>query len=231
MGVDARGITTHMRKGQESGPIYSFPVKPDIMCKWDSTFKDPSYTRQFGSIHSGVDINIKPHNEEPQSGADRDIGYPVANVVPGEVVHAGLMRVGGKRSSYGRVVSVAAHWADKNYIESLLDRRFEILHFHYCHLIQECVTVGDFLNAGDVVGGMGGSGTSESQYPVHLHFAIQIKPSPDARAVMWQRSLTDEQIDAYFLDPALIIGSRSGVVNVADFATATHPNRKVFKFS
>lgn len=228
--------------GSMSEPIFSFACTPDKDIYWANYFLDPAYKKDIGSEHSGIDLNVIQLNDLPYAGADRDLGYPVSNVLPGTVIHAGLMLLDGTtRSSYGRVVKVRTNATYQRWIEDKLRQRygtstpwgdfnFPCMDLIYAHLVQECVTVGDMLNSGEAIGSIGKSGRREASYPAHLHFAIQIVDTHNNPVVLPQVGKSPSDIRREFLDPAMLIGRRSGVLKMSDRATAVHPQRETFRF-
>lgn len=209
-------------------PTFSFPVRPDHRSKLDSLFLDRSYYRAFQSHHSGWDYNLRPFENEPVSGANRDRGYPISNTFPGDVIFSGRLKLAwGRYSSYGRVVKVRTHPVYVRFIERKTGIKMDVLDTVYCHLYQVAVEVGQKINSGEPIGGMGGSGKGEYSYPTHLHLAFLKVDTGDTIVPRQGGEPTDkERILKTFVDPAILLGSRSGKLSVSDQPSALHPDRE-----
>jgi len=207
---------------------YCFPITPDKHSSISATFLDPAYKAdpKLGKWHNGWDYNLIPLPDLPFEGSARDRGYPLRNILPGRVIFAGRLKFNGGNSGYGRVVKVRTEESHRRFIESRLGFACPVIDAVYCHLLQVSVQSGDLLHSGDPVGSMGGSGSREDSYPVHLHLsflrvdtgAVVIPPQGSSGADM-VRAMND------FIDPKLILGSSSRRVDVSDYPSAKHPGR------
>lgn len=120
-------------------------------------FQDYQVTSPYGqrtdpinggeTFHSGVDM-VKQHKD------------PILAFVGGTVVHAGETRRGTGLGGYGNVVVIK-------------DQK-GALHC-YCHLHDVNVAVGDFVDAGQVIGRQGNTGRSTGS---HLHYEVRKKANP-----------------------------------------------------
>lgn len=128
-----------------------------------SGYLDPAYPAQRRGMglpadeHPGVDYNLR-------TGGATDLGYPVVAFAPGRVVHAGRHRV------WGNVVLL-----QHDYVAKAL--RLPGLWSQYGHLHQVCVSVGDWLEAGDCLGSIGAGDPAWPMLP-HLHFELRRRPIP-----------------------------------------------------
>lgn len=130
------------------------PVREYVV--WDGcAFLDPAYLAAEKSQHPGIDLNLR-------TGGDSDLGQPVYSVAEGTVTHAKYHRV------WGNVV-VVYHPALGVWTQ-------------YAHLHDIRVIVGQRLEAGHVLGGIGKGGTSpqypKGRYHAHLHFEVRTVDLP-----------------------------------------------------
>jgi murein DD-endopeptidase MepM/ murein hydrolase activator NlpD len=104
-------------------------------------------TSNINELHSGTDLVFY------EKGNVNARNVPIPSLTDGEVVKINTGLGGG---GFGRYVSIKS--GDKYYF--------------YAHLSEVSVNLGDQINFGDIIGIQGGSGNTENQYNVHLHFHI-----------------------------------------------------------
>jgi murein DD-endopeptidase MepM/ murein hydrolase activator NlpD len=217
-----------------SDPVFCYAITPDQDTKLDAGFLDTSYFKYMqdtygrGSHHSGWDLNLKGLANLPFTGANRDLGYPVRSCFPGTVTFAGYLMLGSRKSGYGRVVKVRTHSGYMPLIRNALAEDLEVLDIVYCHLLHECVSVGDPLHAGEVIGSLGQSGKSEQSYPAHLHIAALKIDTPEVVPPQGGTQADKERIERQFINPKFLWGSRSRKLRFSDQPTALNPDRLVY---
>lgn len=140
--------------------VYPLPPNPRAN-RVDVQFLDPNYPRWRVSMglppdeHPGIDLNVAG------TAGDKDLNYPIVAMLPGEVIHAREHRV------WGRVVVV------RHYPHVARAFGHSKLFTQYAHLNAILVTLGQDVEAGEVIGTMGKG--EAGRFISHLHFEIRIE--------------------------------------------------------
>ncbi|GAA4015771.1 hypothetical protein GCM10022631_30020 [Deinococcus rubellus] len=125
---------------------------------------DPAYEAQFHALHPGTDHNGQIILPGQRDNGDRDLGWKLTAVSDGQIVAAGFYPV------FGNIALLAFTAPD--------GRRWWA---QYAHARRLLVKPGQWVKAGEVIGGMGKG--ADNAFPSHLHFEIRRDPpsvvSPD----------------------------------------------------